>query len=289
MNVVSSSRIHLYWRLMRFDRPIGIWLLLWPTLWALWWAADGVPPFSVLLVFVAGTALMRAAGCIINDFADRDFDPHVQRTRLRPLAAGALSAREALILFLIVLALALVLVLSLGKPRVVAWSLPAVALATLYPFCKRWLSIPQAVLGLAFSWGIPMAYAALRPEMPWGEVLPLMAANVCWVIAYDTFYAMADREDDLRIGVRSSAIWFGRADRAITAGLQVAALVLLAWCGRERGMWFDLGLGLAALVALREQWMIRQRDAAACFAAFLDNNRFGLLVFLGLATDYLLA
>ena len=288
MTAVSRSRFPLYWRLMRFDRPIGIWLLLWPTLWALWLAADGTPPLPVLLVFVLGTALMRAAGCIINDFADRDFDPHVQRTRLRPLAARALPTWEALVLFAVLLSLALALVLSLGNLRVLAWSLPAVALATVYPFCKRWISIPQAVLGLAFSWGIPMAYAALRSDWAWSEVLPLMAANFCWVVAYDTFYAMADREDDVRIGVRSSAIWFGRADRAITAALQLSTLALLAWCGRERGLWFDLGLGLAALVALREQWMIRHREPAACFAAFLDNNRFGLLVFLGLATDYLL-
>lgn len=286
---VTASRLSVYWRLMRFDRPIGIYLLLWPTLWALWLAADGLPPPGVLLVFVVGTALMRAAGCVINDFADRDFDPQVSRTRTRPLAAGEVGTREALLLFALLGLLALALVLLLGNLRVLVLSVPAVLIAAIYPFTKRFLAMPQAVLGVAFSWGIPMAYAAVRPSVPWGEVLLLMAANLCWVIAYDTFYAMADRADDLRIGVKSSAILFGRYDRAITAALQVLALGILLGLGRDRGPAYFAGLTLAAYFSLREQWMIREREAQACFAAFLHNNRFGAAIFVGLAVDLAMA
>jgi 4-hydroxybenzoate polyprenyltransferase len=278
-----------YWRLMRFDRPIGIWLLLWPTLWALWFAADGPPGLHVFAVFVGGTVLMRAAGCVINDIADRKFDPHVARTRSRPIAAGEVSVREALVLFGVLCGLAFALTASLGNPRVLALSLPAVALAALYPFTKRWISMPQAVLGLAFSWGIPMAFAAVLPQVPWTLVLPLMTANLCWVIAYDTFYAMTDRADDLRIGVRSSAIFFGKADRAATALLQLAALALLAWCGRDLGPCYFAGLAVAAGLALHQQWRIRAREPQACFQAFLANHHLGAAVFLGLAFDRLLA
>lgn len=277
-----------YWRLMRFHRPIGIWLLLWPTLWALWFAADGPPPLHVFVVFVLGTVLMRAAGCVINDFADRDFDPHVTRTRERPLAAGVVSTREALRLFVLLCVVAFCLVTSLQDLRVIALSAPAVLLAALYPFTKRWIWMPQAVLGLAFSWGIPMAYAALLPAVPWGPVLGLMAANVCWVIAYDTFYAMADREDDRKIGVKSSALLFGRQDRLVTALLQVATLALLAWTGRELGAAYFVGLAVAGLLAAQQQWNIRGRDPQACFQAFVANHYFGAAVFLGLACDRLL-
>ncbi len=277
-----------YWRLMRFHRPIGIWLLLWPTLWALWFAADGPPPLPVFVVFVLGTVLMRAAGCVINDFADRDFDPHVARTQDRPLAARLVTTREALGLFVITCLLAFCLVLSLGNLRVLALSLPAVALAALYPFTKRWISMPQAVLGLAFSWGIPMAFAAVLSAIPWNEVLCLMVANVCWVIAYDTFYAMADREEDRRIGVKSSAIFFGEWDRAVTALLQIATLVLLGWVGRDLGMFWFAGLAVAAGLALQQQWSIRTRDPQACFQAFLANHYFGAAIFLGLAFDRML-
>lgn len=288
----ALSKAVLYWQLMRFHRPIGIWLLLWPTLWALWRASDGAPAPKVFAVFVLGTALTRAAGCIINDFADRGFDAHVQRTRERPLASGAVSVREAVLLFVTTLALALALVLWLGNRQVLLLSVPAVAIAAVYPFTKRFLSMPQAVLGLAFSWGIPMAYAAVQPplpaQVPWGEVLLLMAANFCWVVAYDTFYAMSDRPDDLKIGVRSSAILFGRQDRLITAVLQAASLGLLAWWGRDLGIGYALGLLAAAGFSVREQWMIRERDRERCFQAFLDNNRFGMAVFLGIALHYLL-
>ena len=283
------SQFPHYWRLMRFHRPIGIWLLLWPTLWALWFAADGPPPLHVFLVFVLGTVLMRAAGCVINDLADRDFDPHVARTRDRPIAAGLVRPREALVLFGVLCVAAFALTASLQNGRVLLLSLPAVLLASIYPFTKRWISMPQAVLGLAFSWGIPMAFAAVGNAMPWSTVTMLMAANVCWVVAYDTFYAMADREDDLKIGVNSSAILFGRFDRAITAALQLATLALLATVGRDLGIAWHAGLVVAAMLALHQQWLVRAREPQACFRAFLANHYFGAAAFLGLAFDRMLA
>jgi len=289
MRAFEMSQLPRYWRLMRFDRPIGIWLLLWPTLWALWFAADGPPPLHVFIVFVLGTVLMRAAGCVINDIADRDFDPHVARTRDRPIAAGLVSPREALVLFGVLCIVAFALTVSLQNVRVLLLSAPAVLLASIYPFTKRWISIPQAVLGLAFSWGIPMAFAAVRPDMPWGTVWALMAANVCWVIAYDTFYAMADREDDLKIGVKSSAILFGSNDRVITGALQVTTLALLAWVGHGLGAAWLVGLGVATALAAHQQWTIRTRDPQACFRAFLANHYFGAAVFVGLALDRFVA
>ncbi len=278
-----SARLGAYWRLMRFHRPIGIYLLLWPTLWALWLAAGGIPGLHVLAVFVLGTVLMRAAGCVINDFADRDFDPHVARTRDRPIAAGEVKPKDALLLFAGLCSTALLITLSLENTLVLLLAVPAAGLAALYPFTKRWISMPQAVLGLAFSWGIPMAFAAQTGTVNWAIVLPLMAANLCWVIAYDTFYAMADRADDLQVGVKSSAIWFGEYDRLITAVLQLLSLLLLAWVGRELGPVYFLGLGLASVAALYQQWMIRDREPAACFQAFLHNNWFGAAVFAGMA------
>ena len=277
-----------YARLMRLDRPIGIYLLLWPTLWALWFAAGGPPPWPVLVVFVLGTVLMRSAGCAINDFADRDFDPHVARTRERPVAAGRVSPREALALFAGVCLLALALLLSLQNWAVVLWSVPAVILAGAYPFMKRWISIPQAVLGLAFSWGIPMAFAAVNPEVDWALALPLMVANIAWVIAYDTWYAMVDREDDLKIGVKSSAILFGRHDRLVIALLQGGALLLLIQLGLNsgRGDFYNGGIAAASLLAVYQQWITRDREPARCFQAFLNNHWFGAAIFIGLASDY---
>lgn len=283
------SQLPHYWRLMRFHRPIGIWLLLWPTLWALWFAADGPPPLQVLVVFVLGTALMRAAGCVINDFADRKFDPQVARTRDRPLAAGLVSTKEALWLFVLLVLASLGLILSLGNLLVVALSVPAVLLASIYPFTKRWISMPQAVLGLAFSWGIPMAFAAVLHTVPWKETSLLMTANVCWVVAYDTFYAMTDRADDLKVGVKSSAILFGQHDRLITAQLQLATLLLLIGAGHDRGPFYFVGVGTAAALALHQQWTIRDRDPARCFAAFLANHHFGAAIFLGMAVDTLVS
>ena len=282
-----KARLRDYAQLMRLDRPIGIWLLLWPTLWALWFAARGMPPWPLLAIFVLGTVLMRSAGCVINDYADRDFDPHVARTKQRPIAAGRVSPRAALVLFALLCLLALLIALPLNASAL--WlSLPAALLAASYPFAKRFHSLPQAHLGLAFSWGIPMAYAAVRGIVPWDEAGLLMAANVCWVIAYDTLYAMADREDDLKIGVKSSAILFGRYDRLIVALLQAAAVLLLAcvgWLAHCKAL-FYVGLAVAAGLAVQQQWRVRQRDPAACFAAFLDNNRFGAAVFVGVLLGF---
>jgi len=276
-------RLHAYAQLMRLDRPVGIWLLLWPTLWALWFAARGLPPLWLLGVFVAGTVLMRSAGCVINDYADRGFDPYVERTKLRPLAAGRASPREALVLFVVLCLLALLIATPLNAESL--WlAVPAAVLAASYPFAKRFHSLPQAHLGLAFSWGIPMAYAATRSHVPWREAGMLMAANVCWVIAYDTLYAMSDRQDDLKIGVKSSAILFGRFDRLIVALLQIATLWLLAQVGLEADQtWpYFAGLGVAAVLAIHEQWMVRSREPQACFKAFLHNVGFGAAVFAGI-------
>jgi 4-hydroxybenzoate polyprenyltransferase len=281
------QRFRDYAQLMRLDRPIGIWLLLWPTLWALWLAAGGTPPLKLVLIFVLGTVLMRSAGCVINDYADREFDPHVERTRNRPIAAGRVSPREALVLFALLCLLALAVASGLNAQAL--WlSLPAAALAASYPFAKRFHSLPQAHLGIAFSWGIPMAYAAVRGAVPWSEAGLLLAANLCWVIAYDTYYAMSDREDDLKIGVKSSAILFGRHDRLIVGLLHLAALLLLALVGwlTRRGPAYYLGLAAAAGFAWREQRMTRGRDRARCFQAFLDNHGFGAAVFAGVVWDF---
>lgn len=280
------TRLADYWRLTRMHKPIGILLLLWPTLWALWLAAGGFPSLNVLLIFIAGTVLMRGAGCAINDYADRHFDPHVARTRERPLAAGRITPREALMVAA-VLALAALLVAWPLPTRALWLAIPAVLIAASYPYTKRFTQLPQAYLGIAFSWGIPMAFAALRSPVPWGLVLVLMAANFCWVIAYDTFYAMADRDDDLKIGVKSTAILFGRHDRLICALLHAATLLILFAIGRHLGLGlsFDLGLLVAAGCALWQQYRIRDRVPAACFRAFLGNNYFGAAIFIGLLLD----
>ncbi|NKF22200.1 4-hydroxybenzoate octaprenyltransferase [Solimonas sp. C16B3] len=284
-----SARLADYWRLTRMDRPIGIYLLLWPTLWALWFAAGGVPPWPVLLVFVLGTVLMRAGGCAINDYADRDFDPHVARTQSRPLAARRISPREAVGVFVVLSLLAFALLLSLGNVLAIWLSLPAMLLAAGYPFAKRVLSIPQAILGLAFSAGIPMAFAAVRGTVDWRLATALIVANLCWVIAYDTYYAMADREDDLKIGVKSSAILFGRYDRAITALLQTLSFALLIVVGlwTQRGVAYDAGIAVAVGCALYEQWLIRKREPGPSFRAFLHSHYIGLAVLVGLIVDML--
>ena len=278
------ERLLIWARLMRLDKPVGIYLLLWPTLWALWFAAGGLPPLKLLAIFVAGTVLMRSAGCVINDLADRRFDGHVERTRQRPLASGRATPAEALILFLVLGLVSLAVAAPLNAAAL--WlTVPAIALAASYPFAKRFHSLPQAHLGIAFSWGIPMASAAVSGAVDWPISTLLMAANLCWVIAYDTLYAMVDRDDDLRIGVKSSAILFGRFDRAIVGLLQAVALLLLALAGWRvlLGWQYYAGLLLAAVFAAHQLWQVRHRERAACFAAFLGNNRIGALVFLGLA------
>jgi 4-hydroxybenzoate polyprenyltransferase len=281
---ITVERLRVWAQLMRLDKPVGIYLLLWPTLWALWLAAGGLPPPGLLAIFVAGTVLMRSAGCVINDFADRGFDGHVERTKGRPLASGRATPREALILFGVLALLALLVAWPLNAAAL--WlSVPALLIAASYPFAKRFHALPQAHLGIAFSWGIPMAFAAVGGRVDWTLAAPLMAANLCWTIAYDTLYAMVDRDDDLKIGVKSSAILFGHADRLIIGLLQTAALGLLGFIGWRLGLGapYWLGLALAALFVAHQLWQVRHRDRAACFAAFLGNNRVGALVFLGLA------
>ncbi len=274
-----------YLRLMRLNKPIGIWLLLWPTLWGLWFAAGGYPPSKVLLIFIAGTVLMRSAGCVINDLADRKFDPHVARTKDRPIAAGRVTSAEALRLFVVLCLIAFGLVTQLNTLTVLL-SLPAVVLAASYPYAKRFHSLPQAHLGLAFSWGIPMAFTALGKPVDWVLCAWLMLATVLWAVAYDTFYAMVDREDDLKIGVKSSALLFGDNDRRVTALLQAATLACLLAAGWERGGLYSAGLVLASGLALYQQWLIRTREPALCLKAFLNNSLFGAVIFLGLLLDF---
>lgn len=279
------ERLDLYEKLMRLDKPIGILLLLWPTLWALWMASDGMPPLVTLWIFILGTVLMRSAGCVLNDYADRDFDPHVARTQARPLAAGKLRTREALLLAGVLSVAAFLLLLPLNR---LVWllSVPALFLAASYPYTKRFIAIPQAYLGVAFGFGIPMAYAAILesvPRMAWW----LLLANIFWAVAYDTEYAMVDREDDLKIGIKTSAITFGRYDVFAIMCCYGAALALLAWIGfRQHYGWaYYLGLALAALIAAYHYALIRRRERAACFRAFMHNNLLGAVVFLGLLAD----
>ncbi|PJA58084.1 MAG: 4-hydroxybenzoate octaprenyltransferase, partial [Rhodocyclales bacterium CG_4_9_14_3_um_filter_68_10] len=267
-----TERLTLYERLARLDRPIGILLLLWPTLWAVWIAADGRPSPWIVAIFVLGTVLMRSAGCVVNDYADRNFDGRVERTRARPLATGAVSVREAWALAGFLVLLAFLLILPLGA---LVWVLAVVALflAWSYPFTKRFLAIPQAYLGVAFGFGIPMAFAAQQgtlPPLAW----TLLAANMFWAIAYDTEYAMVDREDDLKIGLRSSAITFGRFDVAAVACCYCAFLTILAAVGWQlgRGGFYYAGLALAAGLAAWHVGLIRTRERMRCFRAFLHNN-----------------
>lgn len=273
-----------YLRLCRLHKPVGIWLLLWPTLWGLWFAAEGPPPLKVLWIFVLGTVLMRSAGCVINDVLDAKYDVSVERTKDRPIAAGRVTRQEGVRVFVALALIAYGLATKLNTLTVML-ALPAVALAASYPLMKRWIALPQAYLGLAFSWGIPMAYAAVRDEVDWGAALPLMLANLCWVIAYDTFYAMVDRDDDLKIGVKSAAVLFGRHDLLAIGLLQAAALGLLAAVGGHRGLIYFAGLAVAAVIAAGLIWTARSRSRADCFRAFQLSHWLGLAVFLGLALD----
>ncbi len=284
-----KARLDLYERLMRLDKPIGILLLLWPTLWGLWLSSNGRPDWMVAWIFILGTVLMRSAGCVINDFADRDFDPHVERTKNRPLAARAVSTKEAMILFAVLVLCAFALIVPLRNWLVFALSVPALFLAASYPFTKRFLAIPQAYLGVAFGFGIPMAYAAHTGAVPM-EAWWLLLANVFWAIAYDTEYAMVDREDDLKIGIKTSAITFGRHDVAAVMACYAITLGLLAWIGvgLKMGLAYYAGLVVAGGIAGYHYTLILGREPARCFKAFLHNNWFGLAVFVGLVTDYLL-
>ena len=281
-----GDRIVQYALLARMHQPIGSLLLLWPTLWALWIAGAGEPDPAVVLVFVAGVFVMRSAGCVMNDFADRKIDPHVQRTRNRPIASGRVTPREALGVFAVLCLVAFALVLTLNRLALL-YSFAAVALAASYPFMKRWTYLPQVYLGVAFGWGIPMAFAALAGEVPPLAWL-LLAGVVAWAVAYDTMYAMVDREDDLRVGVKSSAILFGDADRFFVGASQVAVLAVLVLAGRQAGLgvFHTIATVAAALLFLYQQHLIREREPAACFRAFLNNNWVGAVVFAGIVADY---
>lgn len=271
---------------MRLHKPIGVFLLLWPTLWALWIAGEGKPDMLVLAVFVAGVVLMRSAGCVINDYADRNIDPHVARTRERPIATGRVSPNEALLLFALLCIAAFALVLLMNRLTILL-SLLAVVLAAGYPFTKRYTQLPQVVLGVAFGWAIPMAFAAQTGEVP-RVAWTLFAATVLWAIVYDTLYAMVDREDDLRIGVKSTAILFGKHDRLIVGVLQVVTIGLLWLTGAQvsLGIWYYAGLVAAAGLFIYQQLLIRSREPAKCFKGFLNNNWLGIAVFAGLVLDY---
>ena len=282
-----SQRLSEYGKLMRLDKPIGILLLMWPTLWALWVAGAGRPALGVVAIFVVGTVLMRSAGCVINDYADRDFDGHVERTRHRPLAARRVTPKEALALAAGLALLSFLLVLPLNA-LTIALSVPAVFLAGSYPFTKRFLAIPQAYLGIAFGFGIPMAFAALQggvPRVAWVMLL----ANVFWAVAYDTEYAMVDRPDDLKIGIKTSAITFGRFDVAAVMICYGLTLALLGWVGLTTGggLFFMAGLAVAAGIMVYHYTLIRERDRPKCFKAFLHNNWVGAAIFVGWVVDYL--
>ncbi len=279
------ARLTDFLHLTRLDRPIGTWLLMWPTLWALWIASNGLPSRHVLLVFIGGVYLMRAAGCVINDYADRHVDGHVKRTKNRPLATGRISEKEAKLVFAL-LVLGAFLLVCLTNVYTVILSSGGILLACIYPFMKRFTHLPQLFLGAAFSWSIPMAFGAVLEYVPLTAWI-LFVANLTWTVAYDTQYAMVDRDDDLKIGIKSTAVLFGRADKLIIGLLQLITLALLAWVGVRLGLggFYWLGLGAMGAIFIYQQWLIRKRDRERCFRAFLNNYWAGLVVFAGLALN----
>ena len=279
-------RLSLYFKLIRADKPIGILLLLWPTLIALWLASNGKPDLELVLIFTLGTALMRSSGCAINDYADRDFDKHVKRTAERPLTSGKIAGWEALAVAAVLAAVAFLLVLPLNT-LTKQMSVAALIIAGTYPYFKRFFAIPQAYLGIAFGFGIPMAFAAVQNHVP-AVAWWLLAANVFWAVAYDTEYAMVDRDDDLKIGMRTSAITFGRFDVAAVMLCYGAALAIDLVCGWAMGLrwWFVGGIAVAAAMALYHYTLIAERDRMRCFAAFKHNNWLGAALFAGVALDY---
>ncbi|WP_045856131.1 4-hydroxybenzoate octaprenyltransferase [Teredinibacter purpureus] len=273
-------------RLMRLDRPIGIYLVLWPTLWALWLSAEGIPRLDVLFIFVVGVVLMRSAGCVINDLADRKVDGHVARTQQRPLVTGAVSVKEAIALFAALSGLAFLLVL-MTNALTVYLSFGGIVLAFCYPFMKRYTHLPQVVLGAAFAWAVPMAFAAQTGELS-PDMWVLYTAVVLWTVAYDTFYAMVDRDDDIKIGVKSTAILFGDQDKLMTAVLQCMVIFALGLVGQkfQLGWIYNLSVLVAGGFMVYQQYLIRDRKREACFQAFLNNNWVGMIVFLGILLDY---
>jgi 4-hydroxybenzoate polyprenyltransferase len=283
-NVITQVRN--YAKLMRVDKPIGFWLLLWPTLWALWLAGDGHPDQGLFAVFVIGVFVMRSAGCVLNDYVDRKIDPYVERTRSRPIASGAVAPGEALVLFVALSLIAVGLATMLNEPaRMLA--IVAAGLTVAYPFIKRWVSIPQFVLGAAFGWAVPMAFAAQTGELPQLAWL-VFGAAVIWAVIYDTFYAMVDREDDKKIGVKSTAILFGEVDLFVIAGLQLLMLATLVFIGlrAELGFWYYLSVAGAGGLMAHHLWLARDRQPAGCFAAFLQNHHIGLVIFIGIVLHY---
>jgi 4-hydroxybenzoate polyprenyltransferase len=281
-----ARQLRNYGRLMRIDKPIGIWLLLWPTLWALWLAGDGAPDQGLFVIFVLGVVVMRSAGCVLNDFADRNIDPYVERTRTRPIASGAVAPMEALTLFAALALIAIGLATMLNAPARLLAVVGAV-LTVAYPFVKRFLSIPQFVLGAAFGWGVPMAFAAQTgntPELAW----LIFGTAMIWAVIYDTFYAMVDREDDKKVGVKSTAILFGEVDLFVIAGLQLLMLIALVLIGlrAELGLWYYLSVVVAAGLMGWHQWLARDRQPDGCFAAFLHNHLIGMVVFIGILLHY---
>ncbi|MEJ2441848.1 MAG: 4-hydroxybenzoate octaprenyltransferase [Exilibacterium sp.] len=286
MTSSTAGTLPAYWQLMRLNRPIGTLLLLWPTLWSLWLAAKGVPEWHILLIFIAGVAIMRAAGCVINDYADRNIDGHVERTRQRPLVSGAVSPGGALALFAILCLLAFGLVL-MTNPLTIKLSVGGLLLAFCYPFMKRFTYLPQVVLGAAFAWSIPMAYTAQLGQLN-ADIWLIYITVVIWTVVYDTFYAMVDRNDDIKIGVKSSAILFGEHDRLITAVLQMLVVGCLLIVGQKfhMGLYYYTGVAVASLLFLYQQYLIRDRQRQECFKAFLNNNWVGCSIFLGIAVDY---
>ena len=283
------NKILPYIHLMRLERPIGTFLLLWPTLWALWLAGNGQPDPNIVVIFILGTLVMRAAGCVINDYADKDIDQHVSRTSTRPLTSGVVSTSSAMILFSFLIFLALILVLQLNLKSILL-SIVALLLAMLYPFTKRITQLPQCFLGLAFSMSIPMAYAALIDRIP-GEAWLIFMGNFCWIVAYDTIYAMADKEEDLVIGVKSTAILFGTADKLIVGLLHATAFTIIGVTGylRDSSWHFYLGIGCAVCFAVYQQYLIKDRDSQKCFRAFLNNNWVGAMLYCGIVLSTILS
>ena len=285
--MATSPKTHALLQLIRFDKPIGTLLLLWPALWALWLAAQGVPDYTLLAIFLAGTFLARSAGCIINDLADRNLDGAVARTNTRPLVTGEITVREAIALFVALMLLAFILVLFTNRLTVIL-SIGAVILASSYPFMKRYMQLPQLVLGAAFSWSIPMAFAAQSGALPPALWLVYLG-NLLWTMAYDTAYAMVDREDDLKIGIKSTAILFGQYDRLMIAVLQVSSLICLYLAGQAfgLGLYYNASLVVSAALFGYHQYLIRECKPDECFRAFLHNNWVGMAIFVGVALNYL--
>ena len=280
------SQVRNYGKLMRVDKPIGLWLLLWPTLWALWLAGEGHPDQGYFVVFILGVFVMRSAGCVLNDYVDRKIDPYVERTRTRPIASGAVTPTEALTLFASLAMIAVGLVMLLNRQAQIL-AIVAAALTVAYPFVKRYISIPQAVLGAAFGWAVPMAFAAQTggtPQLAW----LVFGVALIWAVIYDTFYAMVDRDDDLKVGVKSTAILFGDVDLFVIAGLQSLMLLGLVFVGLRAGLgfWYYASVVVAGGLMAYHLWLARDRQPAGCFAAFLHNHHIGLAVFLGIVLHY---